>query len=139
MLEVRRARNCLVALLTWVIFALDEFRVSDEHTADLIAAEDRAKTADRDRQAGNHFHQEFYEVMKEKVKSWEAKATTADGESNQYGSMSSDAVQLLQEVARDLDGMVLATGLRGIQRWSDTTRQRHQRCSGKIQQRAERE
>ncbi|WAO89388.1 Hypothetical protein NCS54_00677700 [Fusarium falciforme] len=85
----------------------DEFRVSDEHTADLIAAEDRAKTADRDRQAGNHFHQEFYEVMKEKVKSWEAKATTADDESNQYGAMSSDAVRLLHEVARDLDGMVL--------------------------------
>ncbi|UPL01326.1 hypothetical protein LCI18_012260 [Fusarium solani-melongenae] len=85
----------------------DEFRVSDEHTADLIAAEDRAKTADRDRQAGNHFHQEFYEAMKEKVKSWQTKATTAADESNQYGYMSNDAVELLQEVASDLDGMVL--------------------------------
>ncbi|KAI8672412.1 hypothetical protein NCS56_00703900 [Fusarium sp. Ph1] len=85
----------------------DEFKVDDEHKADLDAAEERAERADLERRAGNHFHQEFYEVMKEKVKSWEAKATTADDESNQYGAMSSDAVQLLQEVARDLDGMVL--------------------------------
>lgn len=80
--------------------------MSDEHIADLIAAEDRATTADRERQAGNHFHQEFYKVMKEKVKSWEAKATTTDDESNEW-VMSSDAVELLQEVTRDLDGMVL--------------------------------
>ncbi|KAI8718637.1 hypothetical protein NCS52_00643100 [Fusarium sp. LHS14.1] len=84
----------------------DEFRVDDEYTADLIAAEDRANTADRERQAGNHFHQEFYEAMKEKAELWEAKAITAGNNSNQDGAMSNDTVELLRGVARDLDEMV---------------------------------
>ncbi|KAL2687494.1 hypothetical protein Neosp_005055 [[Neocosmospora] mangrovei] len=84
----------------------DEFRVDDEYTADLIAAEDRANTADRERQAGNHFHQEFYEAIKEKAELWEAKAITADNNSNQDGAMSNDTVELLRGVARDLDEMV---------------------------------
>lgn len=88
-------------------FALDEFRVDDEYTADLIAAEDRANTADRERQAGNHFHQEFYEAIKEKAELWEAKAITADNNSNQDGAMPNDTVELLHEVAGDLDEMVL--------------------------------
>ncbi|RSL70802.1 hypothetical protein CEP54_001580 [Fusarium duplospermum] len=84
------------------------FNVLDEHEADLIAADDRANQAELARQAVNHFHQDFYQVMREKLSSWKDRTTTAEDDSNQYGSkVSSDTVKLYQEVTHDWDEMII--------------------------------
>ncbi|RSL80027.1 hypothetical protein CEP51_006886 [Fusarium floridanum] len=85
----------------------DGFNVLDEHEADLIAAEDRVNEAELARQASDHFHQDFYQVMKKKLSSWEDRTTTAQDDSGQDGSrVSSDTLKLYQEVTRDWDEMI---------------------------------
>ncbi|KAJ4316328.1 hypothetical protein N0V84_007907 [Fusarium piperis] len=85
----------------------DDFDVSFEHEADLKAAQQCAERAEREREQGNLFHQHFYKTMKEKASAWQARTTTANESSQQYGSsVSNDTVELLQEVTQDWDDAV---------------------------------
>lgn len=86
---------------------LDGFNILDEHEADLIAAEDRANQAELARQAVNAFHQDFYQVMRQKLSSWEDRATAAEDDSNQYGSrVLGETLKLYQEVTYDWTRMI---------------------------------